>query len=72
MTIIAEHIKGVDNTVADALSRDRLDVAHSIMQGPAKETEQIPVGLVELLTSEDRSWTEQEWGKLQHFCSTKD
>ena len=71
MTIVTEHIRGVDNAVADALSRDRLDVARSIMQDPAGETEQIPVGLVELLTTDDHSWTGQEWRRLQHFCSTK-
>ena len=72
LTIVAEHIRGADNTVADALSRDKLEVTSSIMQGPARKTEQIPVGLVELLTKKDHSWTGQEWGMLQHFCLTRD
>ena len=72
VTIVAEHIKGVENTVADALSRNKLDVAHSIMQGATREPVPIPVGLVELLTERDHSWKEQEWGRLQRFCLGRD
>ncbi len=32
LTIVAEHIRGVENTVADALSRNKLEVARSVMQ----------------------------------------
>ncbi len=72
LTIVAEHIRGVENTVADALSRDKLEVARSVMQDPAVETAQIPAGLVELLTEKDHSWSEREWRRLHHFCSTRD
>ncbi len=72
LTIVAEHIRGVENTVADALSRNKLEVARSVMQDPAVETAQIPAGLVELLTEKDHSWSELEWRRLHHFCSTRD
>ncbi len=71
MTVVADHIRGVDNTIADALSRDKLDVARSLMQGAEEESERVPEELVGLLTTEDRSWTEREWGKLRRFCSIK-
>ncbi len=55
MTIGADHIKGVDNVVVDALSRDKLEVARSYMQAPEEWPTEIPEGLVELLTSENHS-----------------
>ncbi len=71
VTIMAEHIRGVDNTVADALSRDNLEAACSVMQGPVGVAVTIPEGLVELLTAPDRSWRERDWTTLRNFCSTK-
>ncbi len=71
VTIGADHIKGVDNVVADALSRDKLEVALSYMQAPEERPTEIPEGLVELLTSENHSWSEQEWQMLRRYCSSK-
>ncbi len=70
LTIVAEHIKGEENVVVDALSRDRLNAARSAMQVTAERTKVIPKGLVELLTAESRSWSEQEW-RRRSFCSIK-
>lgn len=72
LTLAAEHIKGVDNVVADALSRNRLDAALACMQVPAVGAVAIPPGLVSLLTTVERSWSEQEWEKLRSFCSIRD
>ena len=71
LTIVAEHIKGTENVVADALSRDRLEMACSLMQGPTEEAEEIPEDLIELLTKESRSWSEQEWSRLRSICSNR-
>ncbi len=71
LTIVAEHIKGTENVVADALSRDRLELACSLMQGPTEEAEEIPEDLIELLTKESRSWSEQEWSRLRSICSDR-
>ncbi len=57
--VVAEHIKGSENVVADALSRDRLDLARSVMQGSEREAEAIPKDLLEMLTAESRSWSER-------------
>lgn len=70
-TLVAEHIRGVENTAADALSRNNIDVARACVQGLAVEAEVIPEELVELLTTRDRSWTGQEWERLRHYCSTR-
>jgi len=72
LTIVSEHIRGVENTVADALSRDRLDVARSVMQESAERTEQIPESLIELLMTDNRSWSGQEWERLRLFYLTRD
>ncbi len=50
-TIGADQIKGVDNVVADALSRDKLEVARSYMQAPEERLTKIPEGLVEPRTT---------------------
>jgi len=56
VTIVAEHIKGSENVVADALSRDRLDFAHSAMQASEREAEAIPRDLLEMLTQRTQPW----------------
>ncbi len=70
VTILAEHIKGSENVVADALSRDKLDVARGVMQVSEREAEPIPMDLLEMLTREGQSWSEQEWRRLSTLCST--
>ena len=70
VTIVAEHIKGSENVVANALSRDRLDFARSAMQVSEREAEAIPRDLLEMLTAESQSWSEREWRKLSELCST--
>ena len=67
---MAEHIKGSENVVADALSRDRLDFVRSAMQVSEREAEAIPRDLLEMLTAESQSWSEREWRKLSELCST--
>jgi len=71
LTFVAEHIRGTENVVADALSRDKLDMARSLMQGPTEEAEEIPEDLIELLMKEYPSWSEQEWSRLRSTCSDK-
>ena len=72
VNVVAGHISGVDNVVADSLSRDNLQLARSTMQVSAAETEKVPHGLMELLTESSLSWSEQEWTRLRGFCLTKD
>ncbi len=51
-TVVGEHIRGVDNVVADALSRDRCEIARSIMQVSDKNATTIPDEIVAMLTEE--------------------
>ncbi len=71
VTIVADHIRGEDNVIADALSRNKSNVAWSLMQAPAERLSEMPKDLIELLTSANHSWSEQEWQKLRSFCSSK-
>ncbi len=54
LTIVAEHIRGTENVVADALSRNKLDMAHFLMQGSETEPMDVPKDLIELRTKEER------------------
>ncbi len=70
LTIKTEHIKGTENIVADALSRDRLNSALSIMQVAEAEPTAIPTDLLEMLTTPDHSWSRQEWQRMSRMLST--
>ncbi len=65
--LIAEHIKGKENVVADALSRNKLSLAQFIMQGAAAEATRVHPELVKLLTKTAYHWRESEWNKLQRL-----
>ncbi len=67
--LVADHIRGVDNVVADALSRDNVALAHSLMQEVREDAEVIPPNLLELLTTSDAVWSEREWSVLHGFTS---
>ncbi len=70
LTIRAEHIKGSENVVADALSRDNVVRAQSIMQVAEEEPVEVPRELLDLLSRTDRSLSEQEWRRLSTLLST--
>ncbi len=69
LTMRVEHIRGTENVIADALSRDGLDIAHSIMQGAEKEPEAVPREILQMLTTPSQSWSEQEWRRLSTLSS---
>ncbi len=70
VTVRAEHIRGVENGVADDLSRDRLQSALSIMQVPKAEPVTVPVELMGMLTMASQSWSGQEWRQLSELPLT--
>ncbi len=58
--------------MADALSRNKLDMARSLMQGSETKPVDVPKDLIELLTKEERCWSEREWSRLRSICSGRD
>ena len=62
--IFATHIKGIDNTLADALSRDNVSVFHSLYPQAKKEPVAIPAALLDLLVVSKPDWTSQNWTAL--------
>lgn len=71
-SMVAEHIRGEDNVVVDALSRDNIELTRSVMQESATKAEGTPRGLLELLMMTSCSWSEREWKRQQSFCSIRD
>ena len=65
--MVAEHIRGVDNVIADALSRDKAQVACSLLQG----AERMPVeeGVLEVVARAKPE--EEDWERLWNFSSRK-
>lgn len=61
--VVGEHIPGVDNGAADALSRDRLSVFAQMVPGAAKSATVIPEELVEALVRSQPDWTEPSWSR---------
>lgn len=60
----AEHIAGRLHVAADALSRDNVQLFHSIFpQAPQRPT-QIPASLLQLLWDRKLSWTSNCWSQL--------
>ncbi len=64
LAVRVEHIRGVDNRVADALSRNEAEFARMLMQGAEMEPTAVPRKLLEVLCKKGPSWCEPEWEKL--------
>lgn len=62
--LVASHIKGSDNTLADALSRDNLPMFRSLHPQAAPEPTPIPEALLDLLLVSKPDWTSQRWTSL--------
>ena len=62
--LIASHIKGVDNTLADALSRDNLPLFRSLYPQAFQDPAAIPEPLLDLLVVSKPDWTSRRWTQL--------
>jgi len=64
ITIRAAHIPGRDNTLADAISHNHMDVF--FQQAPKASTipSAIPEALLDLLISQQPDWTSPTWSRL--------
>ena len=62
--LVATHIKGVNNTLADALSRDNLVLFHSLHPQADREPSIIPEALLEVLIISRPDWTSRSWTEM--------
>ena len=58
------HIKGVDNMLADALSRDNLPLFRSLHIQADKDATPIPESLLDLMILSKPDWTSRPWTDL--------
>ena len=64
ISIVGEHILGVDNRAADALSRDNHQAFLSITQEAKPAASRLPVEVVEVLVHQQPDWTSVNWTRL--------
>ena len=57
--VVASHIKGVDNTLADALSRDNLELFRSLF--PQAEQQAAACSALDLVLIQEPDWTCKDW-----------
>ena len=62
--VSASHVRGVDNVLADALSRDKLDLFKSNVPQAQSDPTRIPTELVDLLIRSRPDWTSANWTEL--------
>ncbi len=64
LVLVASRIKGVENVMADALSRDKLDKFRARCPQAAVEPTAIPEALLDLLLIKRPDWTCPSWTEL--------
>ena len=64
LTIVASHIQGAKNTLADALSRDNLALFCSLHPQANQNPTAIPEALLHLLIISKPDWTSKRWTDL--------
>lgn len=62
--VITKHIPGKQNILADALSRDRLSLFHSLHPQANSSPAIIPAPLIALLITSKPDWLSQDWTNL--------
>ena len=62
--LVATHVRGVDNPIADALSRDKLPLFRSLHPQAAEEATPISPDLLDLLLLSQPDWTSPRWTGL--------
>ena len=62
--MLASHIKGTDNILADTLSRDNLSLFRSLHLQADKDATPIPEPLLDLLILSKPDWTSRHWTGL--------
>ena len=62
--IWATHIRGPDNLLADALSRNKTSLFHSLYPQANKDPVPIPALLLDILVVSKPDWTSKSWTQL--------
>lgn len=62
--MVATHIKGTDNTLADALSRDNVPLFHSLHPQAEPQPVAIPEAMLDLVFLREPEWTCRNWTGL--------
>ena len=62
--VSSSHIHGVDNTLADALSRDKLVLFHYLLPQAQLNPSTIPPALLDMLIHSKPDWTSLHWTML--------
>ena len=68
VTIVARHVPGEDNTLADALSRNKLPLFHSLYPQAHRQQAAVPHPLQELVLGQELRWTSPVW--IERFSAT--
>ena len=68
LDVIATHVPGVENTLADAISRNNLPLLFAQMPGSAGNRTEIPADLLSLLVERQPDWTSPTWTRLFRSC----
>lgn len=68
LDVWAVHVPGVENGLADAISRNNLHVLHLQVQDAASRQVTIPSQLLSLLVESQPDWTSQLWTQLFRDC----
>ncbi len=69
--LFCEHIRGRDNTAADALSRDKLTLFRDVCPQAKEEPAAIPAAVLDVLVVSKPDWTSASWTGLWKDFSEK-
>ena len=64
VTLVCQHIPGVEINAADALSRDALSLFQQLVPGADKDATHIPGSLIQCLVTDSPDWTKVDWVTL--------
>ncbi len=65
--ISAVHLRGIHNTLADALSRNNLPLFHSLHPQANRDAAPIPMAALDLILLQEPDWTTKGWTSMWTF-----
>ena len=64
LDLVSSHIRGVDNSVADALSRNNMTLFRSLLPQASQQPAEVPDSLLDMLLVSRPDWTSRHWTDL--------